>query len=70
MNDTWDFVSLSEGIKLVICEWVYLTKYALDGIIEILKEMLVSKVFSQVEGIDYNKTFPTVTKMDSILLVA
>ena len=30
---------------------------------------LVSKGFSQVEGIDYNKTFAPVTKMNSICLV-
>ena len=31
--------------------------------------MLVAKGFSQVEGIDYNETFSTITKMNSIHLV-
>ena len=54
-NDTWDLVPLPKGRKLVRCKWVYRTKYASNGSIEILKERLVSKGFSQVEGIDYNE---------------
>jgi hypothetical protein len=30
-NNTWDFVPLPKGIKLVRCKWVYRTKYASDG---------------------------------------
>ena len=33
------------------------------------KESLVSKVFSQVQCIEYNETFALVAKMDSIRLV-
>ena len=54
MNDTWDLVTLPKGIKLVRFKWVYRTKYASYGSVEIIKARLVTKVFSQVEGIDYN----------------
>jgi hypothetical protein len=30
-NDTWDLVLIPKGRKLVICKWVYRTKYASDG---------------------------------------
>ena len=56
VNDTWYLVPLPKGRKFVICKWVYITKYALDESVEILKERLVTKGFSQVEGIDYNET--------------
>ena len=69
VNDSWDLVPLMKGIKLVRCKWVYRTKYASDGSVDILKPSLVSKVFSQVEGIDYNKTFAPITKLTSIYLV-
>jgi hypothetical protein len=68
-TDTWDLVPLPKGIKLVICKWVYRNKYALDGSVERHKARLVSKGFSQVEGIDYNETFAPVPKMNSIHLV-
>jgi hypothetical protein len=68
-KDTWDLVPLPKGRKLVICKWVYRTKYASDGSVESHKAQLVSKGFSQVEGIDYNETFAPIAKMNSINLV-
>jgi hypothetical protein len=68
-NDTWDLVPLPKGRKIVKCKWVYRTKYALDGSVDRHKAQLVSKVFSQVEGIGYNETFAPIDKMNSIYLV-
>jgi hypothetical protein len=68
-NDTWDIVPLPKGRKLVKCKWVYRNKYVLDGIVERHKAWLVEKWFSQVYGIDYNETFPTIAKMNCICLV-
>jgi hypothetical protein len=68
-NDTWDLVPLPKGRKFVRCKWAYRTKYASDGSVERHKVRLVSKGFSQVEGIDYHETFSLVAKMNSICLV-
>jgi hypothetical protein len=45
---------------------MYRTKYASNGSVERHKVQLVSKGFSQVEGIDYNETCVLVAKMNSI----
>jgi hypothetical protein len=42
-NNTWDIVSPSKGIKLVICKWIYRTKYASNGSVERHKAQLVAK---------------------------
>jgi hypothetical protein len=45
-NDTWDVVPIPKGRKIVICKWVYRTKYASDGSVERHKAQLVAKGFS------------------------
>jgi len=64
VNDTWDLVPISKGRKFVKCRYVYRTNYASNESIERRKAWLVSKGFSQVEGIDYIKTFDPIAKMN------
>jgi len=66
---TWDLIPLPKGRKLIRCKWVSITKYTLDGSVERHKAWLVAEGFFQVEGIDYNKTFSPIAKINSILLV-
>ena len=68
-NNTWDLVPLPKGRKLVRCRWVYKTRFGPNGKVDRHKARLVAKGFSQVEGIDYTKTFSHVAKMNSICLV-
>eukprot|EP00253_Pinus_taeda_P011894 PITA_11894 len=68
-NDTWDLVPLPKGRKLVICKWVYRTKYGPDGKVDKHKAHLVAKGFSQIEAIDYTETFSLVAKMNYVRLV-
>ena len=50
-NQTWDHYPLLKGRKLVWCQWVYRTKYVVDGSIDRYKAHLVAKGFSKIEGI-------------------
>ena len=51
------------------CGWVYRTKFVVDGSDINYNAILVSKLFFQVQGVDYTETFAPVAKMDSIRLV-
>ena len=53
-SNTWELVDLPPGRKLVQCQWVYKTKFAADGSTMKYKARLVTKGYSQVNGIDYN----------------
>lgn len=68
-NNTWDLYPLPKGRKMVWCWWLYRTKYAADGSIDKCKARLVTKGFSQVEGIYYSETFAPIAKMNSIHFV-
>eukprot|EP00253_Pinus_taeda_P019427 PITA_19427 len=68
-NESWDLVPLPKGRKLVRCKWVYRTKFGPDGKVDKHKARLVAKGFSEVEGIDYTKTFSPIAKMNSIHLI-
>ncbi|RVX02371.1 Retrovirus-related Pol polyprotein from transposon TNT 1-94 [Vitis vinifera] len=56
-NDVWDLVELPNGVKTIGCKWVFKTKKDLSGNIERHKARLVTKGFTQKEGIDYTETF-------------
>ena len=68
-NDTWELVILPQGTNLVKCKWVFKTKFVIDGSPMKYNSILVAKVFSQVQFIDYNKTFAPFANMESIRLV-
>ena len=68
-NDMWDLVILPPGRKLVKCKWVFKTNFVVDGSPLKYKEILVAKLFSKFQFIEYNDTFSLVEKMDSIRLV-
>lgn len=52
--------------KHVGCQWVYTIKQKVDGTIERYKVRLVVKGFTQTYGVDYQKKFALVAKMNTI----
>ena len=64
-NGVWDLETIPKGTKIVGCKWVYKTKHDSKGNIERFKVRLVTKGFTQREGIDYNETFCPVSYKDS-----
>jgi hypothetical protein len=65
-NDVWDVVPRPEGNSVVTSKWIYKIKHVVDGSIEKYKEIFVARGFSQIEGVDYDKTFAPVARYTSI----
>ena len=75
-NKTSEVVELPKGKKTVGYRWIYTIKYKVDfffffyqikykvdGTIERYKAKLVAKRYTQIYGIDYQKTFAMVEKI-------
>ena len=58
---TWKLVSLPHDKKPIKCRWRYVIKAD-----NCFKAKLVAKGFTQVQGIDYEETFPPVLRYESI----
>jgi Reverse transcriptase (RNA-dependent DNA polymerase) len=56
-NQVWDLVNLTDEIKFVKNKWVFKRKTDMDDNMTIYKARLMTKGFTQVEGIDNDEIF-------------
>ena len=68
-NNTWDLVDFPDDKKIICVKWIYKTKLNADGDVEKYKARLVSHGFNQQHGIDYNETFASVGRLDTVRMV-
>ena len=68
-NEMWNLVDAPKGVKSIGCRWVYKVMYHVDGTVNRYKARLVAKGYAQQHGIDYNETFPPITKMTIVIVV-
>jgi hypothetical protein len=59
-------LKLLEGRSVIGCKWVFKVEWNTNGEIYCYKTQLVAKGYSQVEGINYDKTFVLVARFSSI----
>jgi len=68
-NDVWKLVELPKGNKFVGAKWVLNKKLDKNGKVVKNKARLVTKGYSQLEGIDYKETYATTTRLEAIRIL-
>ncbi|RVX06246.1 Copia protein [Vitis vinifera] len=68
-NGTWTITDLPVGKRPVGCKWIFTIKYKADGSVERFKARLVARGFTQSYGIDYQETFCSCTKLNTIRIL-
>ena len=57
---------LPPGKVPIGCKWVYKVKLKANGSVDSYKAFLVAKGFTQIEGIDFFKTFSPMVKLVTV----
>lgn len=68
-NNVYKLVLLPKGVSIVGSKWIFKTKRHSYDNVERYKAILVSKGFTQKEGVDYHETFSAVSKKDSLRII-
>ena len=66
---TWELVELPEGKQTIGFKWIYKPKFKEDGSIDKYIGRMFAKGYSQKEGIDYEKTFAPVPKLNKVIML-
>ena len=69
-NGTWNLEDLAPGGKSIGVKWVFKIKRDALNKFQGYKARLVAKGYSQVAGLDFDKAFAPVVRIDSICLLA
>ena len=68
-NQVWILVDQPEDIVPIGCKWIYKSEIGADDKVETYKAKLVTKDYSQCEGIDYQAIFWPVAMLKSIYTI-
>ncbi|GJW95517.1 retrovirus-related pol polyprotein from transposon TNT 1-94 [Tanacetum coccineum] len=68
-NDVWDLVPLPMSQSVIGIKWVFKNKLDENGIVSRNKARLVAQGYNQQEGIDYDETYASVARLESIRIL-
>ena len=68
-NDVCTLVPSSKGEHIIGTKWIFRNKTDEEGNVIRNKARLVAEGYSQMEGVDYDETFTSVARMESIRIL-
>lgn len=63
----WDLVPRPEGINVIGTKWIYKNMSDKNGTVTRNKARLVAQGSTQVEGLDFDETFASVARLESVI---
>nr|GFB00522.1 retrovirus-related Pol polyprotein from transposon TNT 1-94 [Tanacetum cinerariifolium] len=68
-NDVWELVPQPRNMTIIGTKWVFRNKLDENGIVSQNKARLVAQGYNQQEGINYDKTYALVARLESIRIL-
>ncbi|GJY17013.1 retrovirus-related pol polyprotein from transposon TNT 1-94 [Tanacetum coccineum] len=68
-NIVWELVPKPKNMTIIGTKWVYRNKLDENGVISRNKARLVAQGYNQQEGIDYDETYASVARVESIKIL-
>ncbi|GKB68143.1 retrovirus-related pol polyprotein from transposon TNT 1-94 [Tanacetum coccineum] len=68
-NNVWELVSHPKSTTIIGTKWVYMNKLDENGVVSRNKARLVAQGYNQQEGIDYDETYASVARLESIRIL-
>ncbi|GJT58279.1 retrovirus-related pol polyprotein from transposon TNT 1-94 [Tanacetum coccineum] len=68
-NDVWELVPQPKNMTIIGTNWVFRIKLDNNGVVSRNKARLVAQGYNQQEGIDYDKTYAPVARLESIRIL-
>ncbi|GJS41178.1 retrovirus-related pol polyprotein from transposon TNT 1-94 [Tanacetum coccineum] len=68
-NDVWELVPNPKNMTIIGTKWVYRNKLDENGVVSRNKARLVAQGYNQQKGIDYDETYASVARLESIRIL-
>ncbi|GJX31519.1 retrovirus-related pol polyprotein from transposon TNT 1-94 [Tanacetum coccineum] len=68
-NNVWELVPQPRNMTIMGSKWVFRNKLDANGIVSRNKARLVAQAYNQQEGIDYDKTYAPIARLESIRIL-
>jgi hypothetical protein len=67
-NKVWTLVKRPKGVNLIGAKWVFKNKQENETVVR-NKARLITKGYSQVEGVDFDATFSPIARLEAICIM-
>ncbi|GJS21151.1 retrovirus-related pol polyprotein from transposon TNT 1-94 [Tanacetum coccineum] len=68
-NDVWELIHQPRNMTIIGTKWIFRNKLDKNDIVSRNKARLVAQGYNQQEGIDYNETYASVARIESIRIL-